>query len=90
MEPACDSDDDIAGLVEAESVSEGSDYVDDKESGGPRPLPRTRSTRSKKTVNYVRENEDAFFSGLAGYTDLQRTRKGGDKRPFAAGKKVIY
>ena len=62
-----------------------SDYIAEVDESPP--PPRTKSTRvvAKKSVNYVDEKVDNFFTDTKGYTNFQRTRKGGDKRPFAAG-----
>ena len=69
------------------SMDSNTDSDFDEESDGPPPPPRKKSTRARR-VNYNEEHVDTFFSDLKGYTNFQRTRKGGDKRPFAAGAEV--
>ena len=69
-----------------------SDFVPSEEGSGnvpaeePRPI-RVRSARrcANRNINYAVEKHDSFFNNTAGYTDFQRTRKGGDRRPNAAG-----
>ena len=71
--------------------STDSDYGDDEESDGsppPSPPPLRKSARVKRSLNYSEECVDKFFSDVKGYTHFQRTRKGGDKRPFAAAATV--
>ena len=41
----------------------------------------------KVKINYEAASTDDFFSGQPGYTDFGRTRKGGDRRPRAVGRK---
>ena len=79
------------GSVSDAMTEADSDYVDDEESGEDQPPPpRARSTRARKDVEYVSEKRDNFFSDLPGYTDFHRTRKGGDRRPFAAKKPKVF
>ena len=40
---------------------------------------------AKRQIHYDEEKHDQFFENTPGYTDFGRTRKGGDKRPNAAG-----
>ena len=49
---------------------------------------RKRRRRSVKKIDYTKESEDDFFTGVTGYTHFNRTRKGGDVRPNA--KVVIH
>ena len=81
----------LTALTVMTDNTEDSDFVDEEERNNGAPPPqRATSTRSKKTVkSYTEENVDTFFSDVKGYTDFHRTRKGGDRRPFAAGAKVL-
>ena len=49
---------------------------------------KRRRRGSVKKIDYTKESEDDFFTGVAGYTHFNRTRKGGDVRPNA--KVVIH
>ena len=62
---------------------EGSDNVSAEE---PR-RSRVKSARrcSNRNIDYAEEKCDSFFANTAGYTNFGRTRKGGDRRPNAAG-----
>ena len=68
--------------------SDDSEYEDDQEKDaeatdvehcGKRKRPR----RGVPQVNYSKEKKDTFFNGVRGYTNFNRTRKGGDVRPNA-------
>ena len=45
-----------------------------------------RPRRSLARVDYSAEKKDEFFDGVPGYSDFNRTRKGGDVRPNASKK----
>ena len=51
---------------------------------------RKRSARVREHVDYVHESQDQYFDGYPGHTNIGRTRKGGDRRPLAAGKVSLH
>ena len=44
-----------------------------------------RTLRTNKPVDYTGSATDDFFADQKGYTSFGRTRRGGDRRPRAAG-----
>ena len=48
---------------------------------------RVKSARrcANRNIDYAEEKCDSFFANTSGYTNFGRTRKGGDRRPNAAG-----
>ena len=52
--------------------------------------PTSRPKRSVvRPANYANEQHDEFFTGVKGYTNFHRTRKGGDRRPCSAERPVL-
>jgi hypothetical protein len=86
-----DSDDDSdepCGLVAADfSEEEEEDEVVEVTKVAQHKVNRSRRSTAKP-VDYSKERNDQFFSGVPGYTDFNRTRKGGDVRPNASKTKV--
>ena len=81
---------DRCGRINLEmEMSDESEYEADDDD--PMPTVRRRSSRKTKQVNYRHlPEEDDFFSGEKGYTNFDRTRKGGDRRPHAVGKVSLF
>ena len=82
-----DDSDDPCTLVAADFSEEEEDEVVEVTKVVQRKDNRSRRSTAKP-VDYSKERKDQFFSGVPGYTDFNRTRKGGDVRPNASKTKV--
>ena len=83
-------------MAGANKMAESSDSEYEPDSAGSEVqvnVPACRSqrpSRNVKEVDYTKEGCDQFFTGVSGYTNFNRTRKGGDVRPNSKVCYILY